>query len=115
MEGAAIELPSRILDSSALDMERFATDSTSRHKFIRAENCKFLFVLDRSIENPTRSELSYNKRILQNLKTFKNRCFAIILTGENIKISAYSFPRDSSRDSTKTKKGDKRWLIVINQ
>ena len=70
-EGEAIELSSRILDSSAWDMERFASDSVSRYNLVRAEFCKFLFVLYRSIENSTRFVLFNNKLILQNLKTFK--------------------------------------------
>jgi hypothetical protein len=49
MEGEAEELASRILDSSALDMERVAINRQTRQKLIRAENWKFLFVLDWAI------------------------------------------------------------------
>ena len=49
MEGESVELPSKILDSSALDMERVAINRQTRQKLIRAENWKFLFVLNWTI------------------------------------------------------------------
>ena len=49
MESELAELLSRILDSSALDMERVAINRQARQKLIRAENWKFLFVLDWTI------------------------------------------------------------------
>ena len=66
MEGEVLELPSRILDSSARDMERVAINRQARQKLIRAENGKFLFVLDRTIFNSIGFVVPNNKLTIQN-------------------------------------------------
>jgi len=86
MEDEAEALPSRILDSSTLDIERVAINRQARQKLVRAENRKFLFVLDWTILSSIEFALINNNLTVQKLEIFKNRCFAIILTGENIKI-----------------------------
>ena len=71
MEDEAEALPSRILDSSTLDIERVAINRQARQKLVRAENRKFLFVLDWTILSSIEFALINNNLTVQKLEIFK--------------------------------------------